>query len=221
MAAEESLAALQSLSAIQAKIPEIVWRVQREINLDQLTLNGFTYRQLQGVDLVYCCNNPHLYQSSEIPDEQVIPTFPQELQEDEGKGWGRGGNNYHTDWQPPPYTGRAPTRNNLINCQDLAERITERITAARMAARLDTGTPLNTNTRGVGSVVGVKNNGGIPGRGTPTQPITQNRLVEEHSRELYQGVVDTRTQLLDSFFILIFILTLLHFLTYIWFLCTL
>ena len=134
------------------------------------------------------------------------------------------GNNYHTAWQPPPYTGRAPTRNNLINHWDLTERITERITAARMAARLDTSTPLNTNTRGVGTVVGVKNNGGLPGRviqGTPTQPITQNRSVEEHSCELYQGVVDTRTQLLDSFFILIFILTLLHFLTYIWFLCTL
>ena len=43
----------------------------------------------------------------------------------------------------------------------------------------------------------------------------------EHQQNLLDGVVDTRTKLLNCFFFLIYILLLLHFLTYICFLCAL
>ena len=43
----------------------------------------------------------------------------------------------------------------------------------------------------------------------------------EHRQNLLNGVADTRMKLLDCFFFLIYILLLLHFLTYICFLCAL
>ena len=57
--------------------------------------------------------------------------------------------------------------------------------------------------------------------GVPTAPTLWVDLVERHKQELLNGVADMRTKLLDSYFFLIFILVLLHFLTYIQFLCTL
>ena len=57
----------------------------------------------------------------------------------------------------------------------------------------------------------------IPGA-TPAQNNTQRvDPFDRHKQELLNGVVDMRTKLLDSYFFLIFILVLLHFLTYIWF----
>ena len=71
-------------------------------------------------------------------------------------------------------------------------------------------------------VVGVKNRGGVPGmvilEVTLRSAIPSEAMREAHQQEPYQGVVDTRTKLLDSFIILIFILALLHFLMYIQFL---
>ena len=73
----------QSSSAIQAEITEIVQRVQREIDLDQHAFGSYTYHNLHQIDQTHHQNNPHLYQLSDVPDEQLYPTFPQELQEDE------------------------------------------------------------------------------------------------------------------------------------------
>ena len=48
-----------------------------------------------------------------------------------------------------------------------------------------------------------------------------DEVVERHKQELLNGIVQMRTQLFDSYFYLVAIIFLLHFLTYIWFLCTL
>ena len=56
---------------------------------------------------------------------------------------------------------------------------------------------------------------------SPTPPPAQVNNRAEHRQNLLDGVVDTRTKLLDCFFFLIYILLLLHFLTYICFLCAL
>ena len=58
-----------------------------------------------------------------------------------------------------------------------------------------------------------------PGTPAPTPAHIDNRA--EHRQNLLDGVADTRTKLLDCFFFLIYILLLLHFLTYIRFLCAL
>ena len=61
----------------------------------------------------------------------------------------------------------------------------------------------------------------VPGA-TPAQNQNQRvDLVDQHKQELLNGIVDTRTKLLDSYFFLIYFLILLHFLTYIQFLCAL
>ena len=52
------------------------------------------------------------------------------------------------------------------------------------------------------------------------QPVWTNTM-EEHRQNLLDGVVDTRTKLLNFYFFLIYIQTLLLFLTYIRFLCAL
>ena len=57
--------------------------------------------------------------------------------------------------------------------------------------------------------------------GAPMPPPAQVDNRAEHRQNLLDGVVDTRTKLLDCFFFLIYILLLLHFLTYIRFLCAL
>ena len=62
-----------------------------------------------------------------------------------------------------------------------------------------------------------------PAVNTPrAQPLTSNleTLDIRHCQELLHGVADTRNKLLDSYCFLVFILALLHFLTYIQFLCT-
>ena len=56
---------------------------------------------------------------------------------------------------------------------------------------------------------------------TPTLPPAQVDNRAEHRQNLLDGVANMRTKLLDCFFFLIYILLLLHFLTYIHFLCTL
>ena len=35
-----------------------------------------------------------------------------------------------------------------------------------------------------------------------------------HQKELFQGITDTRTKLLNSYFVLVLVIALLHFLTY-------
>ena len=55
--------------------------------------------------------------------------------------------------------------------------------------------------------------------GVPTAQTLWVDLGERHKQELLNGVTDTRTKLLDSYFFLIYIGILLHFLIYIWFLC--
>ena len=55
----------------------------------------------------------------------------------------------------------------------------------------------------------------------PTAQTLWPDPAERHHQELLNGVADTRTKLLESYFFLIYILILLHFLTYIQFLCTL
>ena len=60
------------------------------------------------------------------------------------------------------------------------------------------------------------------GRNVPTEDNTRVRvtLESEHQQNLLNRVADMRTKLPNSYFFLIFILALLHFLTYIHFLCT-
>ena len=61
----------------------------------------------------------------------------------------------------------------------------------------------------------------IPGA-TPAQNNVQKvDPLDRHKQELLNRVADMRTKLLDSYFFLIFILVLLHFLTYIQILCNL
>ena len=91
--------------------------------------------------------------------------------------------------------------------------------------RLGPITQNNPHTGTVELVNRVEYTGGAPGRVIPdatnglTSPQEVTRAV--HQCKLFQGVMDMRTKLLDSYFILIFILALPHFLTYIQLLCTL
>ena len=50
---------------------------------------------------------------------------------------------------------------------------------------------------------------------SPMTPPAQVNNRAEHRQNLLDGVADTRTKLLDCFFLLVYILLLLHFLTYI------
>ena len=54
---------------------------------------------------------------------------------------------------------------------------------------------------------------------SPAPPPAQVNNRAKHRQNLLDGVADTRTKLLDCFFFLIYILLLLHLLTYIRFLC--
>ena len=80
---EDTSTISQSSSAMQAEILEIIQRVQRGIDLDQITFNNLMYQQLHQIDQIHHQENPHLYQSSDISDEQINPTFPLELLQDE------------------------------------------------------------------------------------------------------------------------------------------
>ena len=61
----------------------------------------------------------------------------------------------------------------------------------------------------------------VPGA-APAQNITQRvDPVDRHKQELLNRIADMGTKLLNSYFLLILILILLHCLTYIQFLCTL
>ena len=57
-------------------------------------------------------------------------------------------------------------------------------------------------------------------RTLPGTLYRQEDVREAHDRGLTLGVADTRTQLLNSYFFLIDVITLLPFITYIRFLCT-
>ena len=54
----------------------------------------------------------------------------------------------------------------------------------------------------------------VPGA-FPAPPVQRIDPFDWHKQELLNGVADTRTKLLDSYFFLIYISILLHFLTYI------
>ena len=61
----------------------------------------------------------------------------------------------------------------------------------------------------------------IPGTFPAPQSNTADLGEQRHQQELLNRVVDMKTKLLESYFFLIYIFILLHFLTYIQFLCRL
>ena len=64
----------------------------------------------------------------------------------------------------------------------------------------------------------IQDPGRIPGELDPLGIVAQWAC---YQKELFQGVMDTRTKLQDSYFVLVSAIALLHFLTYIHFLCLL
>ena len=58
-------------------------------------------------------------------------------------------------------------------------------------------------------------------RNLPGTLYCQEDVQEAHHRGLTLGVADMRTQLLDSYFFLVYVITFLLFITYIRFLCAL
>ena len=127
--------------------------------------------------------------------------------------------------QPPPYTRpilltRDPAGQGFINGREYVEGlITEHL--HRMHG-VDAIAQNNPNSTRVGTVAGVENKGSIPGTVNPVTPLRPARATQEdHQHDTLFGVLDMRTKLLESYFFLIFILTLLHFLMYIRFLCAL
>ena len=53
--------ASQNSSEIQWEVDTAIQRAQSSMNLDQHAFNGLTYWDLQQIDLVHHCQNPHLY----------------------------------------------------------------------------------------------------------------------------------------------------------------
>ena len=140
------------------------------------------------------------------------------------QGRGRGGGGV----QPPVYTG--PIKNPL---DDPRIRVVLQQAIIR-EHKLCTGeTPWNNNRGNIQreNDTGIRVTPEFPPRANqaqttipraqPAQDTLWGDPVERHKQELLNGVADMRTKLLNSYFFLMYILVLLHFLTYIWFLCNL
>ena len=150
--------------------------------------------------------------------------MPQRLRQNGRRGGGdRGG-------APPAYTMPIMPVTNLLDDPRIRAVLQWAIVREH---KLQTGqTPWNNNR---GNIPGENNTGvtvtlEFPQRAEQAQqnipgacPATAQRAdpLDRHKQELLNRVVDTRTKLLNPYFFLIFIIVLLHFLTYIQFLCNL
>ena len=140
-------------------------------------------------------------------------------------GWGQGGRGRGA---PPAYT-----RPNEDQFTDPIFRARLERVILQQYERITGETPWNNNRRNILREITdtrVTVTPGLPPRvnlardecpRVPTLPPAQVDNRAEHRQNLLDGVADMRTKLLDCFFFLIYILLLLHFLTYIHFLCAL
>ena len=140
-----------------------------------------------------------------------------------GTGTGRGGRDYlPEDKIPPPYPGRENLGGDintdrwwlqLFITGAIRELAHQRNDGRNMAP----GDQQNPNAGGVEPLDWNEAPGHFPGKPQP-DPLRVNAEQVCHNKILFQGVVETRSALLDSYFLLISIIALLHLLAYIWFL---
>ena len=194
--------------------------VRSGINLDEPAFaeGNITFHQLQNIDRN---ENPQFYSElSQHADDNYEMSW---RIGQPGRGWGGRGRG-----DPPAYT-----RPNEDQFTDPVFRARLEWAILQQYKRLTGETPWNANRRGIPREIadtGIAVTPALPPQVNlawdecPGSPVLTTARVDnraEHRQNLLDGVADTRTKLLDCFFFLIYILLLLHFLTYIHFLCTL
>ena len=133
-----------------------------------------------------------------------------------GRGAGRG--DPPVDRIPPPNTGWAEGPDNAEQAgwdTFLTGTLRELGRLRQKRGPLDAQPQHHPHKGRVGPVDRVETPGIIPGAFDP-RPLGLVAKWVHQQKELFQGVTETRSKLLNSYFVLILVITLLHFLMYIW-----
>ena len=196
---------------VEQRVDQLLAHIRSGVNLDKITFRegSITYWNLWNID---CNANPQFYtDSSNTADDNYEQPCLKDLEQEEEEE--------EVEESPQPIPGPLGTHSRIPESEHNSEEQSSENTSDRLERHLGTIIEETFQERTAPEFPPWVNQACEHVPGVPTaQPVWVD-LVEWHKQE-FNRVVEMRMKLLDSYFLVIFVIVLLHFLTYIRFLCT-